>query len=119
VYNACLYVFDANSCTDTLCRDIDLRDVSIASFENEEGRFEVRPNPSSERVEVRLSNAIRSNDPRSIELKDMSGRTVRSHEFDAGEKRIFHWDVSDLEAGPYLIRVITKKGSSQRKLLVR
>lgn len=119
LYTACLYVFDDNGCSDTLCQDIDLRDVSIAGYENEDPGFELRPNPSSERVSISLSNELRSMNPKGVELLDLSGRTVRSKELADGEKHRFDWDVSDLEAGTYLIRIHTEQEIAQRKLMVR
>lgn len=119
LYTACLHVFDDNSCSDTICQTIDLQDVSIEEHEKEKGRFGIRPNPSSKRVEVLLSKELHSQKLQELQLLDLSGRMIRRKDLRAGEGQKIGLDVSELRSGTYFIRVRTEEGSLQRKLIVR
>ncbi len=117
IYTACQFVYDTNSCSDTVCKTIDLRDVSIRKRKEVEGGLSLRPNPASERVELRFTNEVLEADIRSIELLDLQGRKLRKESFDG--KRTFSWRVAELAAGTYFIRVLTDENAWERKFLVK
>lgn len=118
-YTACQYVYNGQSCADTVCKTIDLRDVSVQGRNGIEKGLSLRPNPASQQVELRFSKSFRSEGLQSIELMDLQGRVLRKEQLSENGKKTLSWKVSGLAPGTYFIRVLTEKGIAERKFVVR
>ena len=118
-YTACQFVYDDQGCSDTVCKTIDLRNVSVQERQEVGKGLTLRPNPASKQVELRFSRSFRSEGLGSIELMDLQGRILRKEQLSAKNEKSFRWQVSDLAPGTYFIRVLSEKGIAQRKFVVR
>ncbi len=116
IYEACLMVFDSNGCTDTACYMVDLTDVPVREYEKGTPGFSLRPNPASQRVELRFSQNALEQNIRSIELLNFQGKVLREKGPNGGSISL---SVSELAPGPYFLRVISEEGTAQRKFIVR
>lgn len=78
---------------------------------NQKTIFSIYPNPSRDFIEVKSSNYSISN----LEITDMSGLVLKSWTF-AENTRI---DISEIQAGSYLLKANTPNGTFAQKLIVQ
>jgi PKD repeat protein len=98
----------------------DEENVSIEEELEEEASWELYPNPVDEQayLELQLNESERVN----VDILDLRGQKVREirngEAFSSGQHRI-RMDLSDLEAGPYFVRVRAGEERSTKKLFKR
>jgi hypothetical protein len=76
-------------------------------------QFDLFPNPAGELVTILLPEMVKQT---SIEILDISGKTVRKLEYSIGKTTL---DVTDLSQGVYLVKVQSGDVNSVRKLIVK
>ena len=86
--------------------------VSLTDIQNQVS-FDVFPNPATDKVNVKLYDAIL---PSSVEIVDISGRTVFTKSVDAAVTQL---DISQLQSGIYFVRIPFSGNKSVRKLIVQ
>ena len=78
--------------------------------------FSLRPNPAVAAAVVTLQYAVA--EVAELQLVDLHGRTVQHHVLAAGTKQLT-LDLAQLPAGAYLVKLVTPRGLSARRLVVR
>ena len=78
--------------------------------------FSLRPNPAVAAAVVTLQYAVA--EVAELQLVDLHGRTVQHHVLPAGTKQLT-LDLAQLPAGAYLVKLVTPRGLSARRLVVR
>jgi hypothetical protein len=76
----------------------------------------VFPNPTAERVNVTLGLDARQD--AMVILADMNGKIFMMQEYQGVQDETFSYDVSNLPAGMYMVRIGTRHGISTKKFVV-
>ena len=87
--------------------------------ENKSFSFDVFPNPASENIF--LSILSRQNLNYTVELVDVSGKTVKefySDEIFSGIKKVSSLDLTAISSGIYFLRVKSQEGTAAKKIIV-
>jgi len=108
-YNLPITTNTAGSRIDTFTRTGGI--TSIRSNTNKEGKLSIYPNPSHDFIEIQAFNYPISN----LEITDMSGLVLKSWTF-AENTRM---DISEIQAGSYLLKANTSNGVFAQKLIVQ
>jgi hypothetical protein len=112
-----LLPYDARPANDTLARPLSVG-LGIADMNVEPGRASVSiaPNPLGKYATVRYS--LPKAGLATLNLFDVTGRTVLSQTLAAGRTGTASLDLRKLEAGVYLVKVTTEGFSTTQKLVV-
>ncbi len=90
-----------------------LKTIATSIDKDFAGTFSVFPNPASDILNIRLTEAGRHN----ISISDMSGRLVLSTQFDNPGSHVMN--VRELSSGLYLLKVENGNKTGQVKILVK
>jgi hypothetical protein len=74
------------------------------------------PNPASDKLNVRLS--LDEPTLANVTLADLNGRVILIDEIQQAHQNSLEYNVSNLPAGTYLVRVATKEGTKTKKFVV-
>lgn len=116
----CQVILNAEVVTNIQYQDT-LRDslfqVSIANMNPDAPRVSVYPNPAGENVNIHYSQ--NGNGPVGVTLMDLNGKVITSEvNKSANSSGIMQLDVSALNAGIYLISVVSESGITTSKIVV-
>lgn len=107
-----------NALITSITEPVDIYDASTASISEEEFNnmnVKVYPNPASDLIAIQIGGLVKEN--LSVELVDLTGRTVGNHHINAGQT-IAYFDVSTLYSGNYFIRISNENYQITRKVMV-
>ena len=79
--------------------------------ENEETELLIYPNPATDKINIEAAEMIKS-----VEVFNRSGQIIKHY---TGGANILYLNTASLEAGIYLLRIITSKGSIVRSLVIK
>ncbi len=88
----------------------DFSDITNITNPHSPGKISVFPNPSSDKITITGCNGIQS-----VEVVNMQGQIVKNSLNVISTNEI---SISDLDAGVYLVRIITDKGSQTQKIQI-
>ena len=91
--------------------------LSNDSFTAEKQSFEIYPNPSQGQVTIEFSSI--SSPASNIIIYDLSGKIVKSYNFDERPSQRLDLDISNISTGVYLIKTLSPKGSAVEKLIIK
>ena len=91
--------------------------LSNDDFVVEKQGFEIYPNPAQDQVKIKFSAT--SFPGGNVAIYDLSGKIVKSYNFDEHSSQILDLDVSDLSSGVYLIKTISAEGNAVEKLIIK
>jgi hypothetical protein len=114
-YTVGLSVYNA-ACEDYLSKDISL---ILGLDELSENSVLVYPNPAENFVRVDLSCSDEKKSVRTVELTDITGKTLQKYAFDKGmvSGKIVRFDLSNQSGGIYFIRIHFQNGSMMKKFV--
>jgi len=79
--------------------------------------FQIYPNPAQDQITIEfLATSLTVSN---INIYDLSGKVVRSYDFDKKQSSNLNLNVSDLSNGVYLVRIESSKGSAVEKLIIK
>ena len=86
-------------------------------FVTDQQGFEIYPNPAQDQVTIEFSTT--SLPANSINIYNLSGKVVKSYNFDEQASSSLDLNVSDLSTGVYLVKTESSKGSAVEKLIIK
>ena len=86
------------------------RVLANEDIELDEGSFDVFPNPASEKLQI--TSELKSNQPATIRIVDMMGRTVYDNSLQLEKEMTL--DISPLASGQYVLSIITEEGRGSK-----
>jgi hypothetical protein len=114
-----LLPYDARRGNDTLVKPLAVGRLGIAAEKNEVGRasFTITPNPMARTATVRYS--LPKGGLVTLDVYDATGRGVLSQTITAGRTGTASFDLRELQAGVYVVRVKGDAFSTTQKLVVQ
>ena len=91
-------------------------EVVLSVNENNLSQFDLYPNPSSGRVEVRLDS--NSGQELNVQVFDINGRVLKTFKPNVNSND-FSFDLSELNSGIYLVKLQTQDSSTVKKLILQ
>ena len=79
--------------------------------------FEIYPNPAQDQITLEFTKT--SLPASNINIYDLSGKVVKSYNFDEQQSSNLKLNVSDLSTGAYLVKIENSKGSAFEKLIIK
>ena len=101
---------------DTTHVDTTIIDTTGITMVEGDADFSMHPNPAFDNVEIRLQYPVA--ETAELTIYDMRGRRVRSIHLSKGTKRLTI-NLTGLTDGAYLIKVLTPRGLTTRRLLIK
>jgi len=112
------FEFSADGGNNLYLDDVNLPGLSsVETYDAETFDWEVFPNPASNVVDIRLSNAIQGVNSDLIVFTDASGRVVKVINYNGAAQ--VQVDITDLKSGVYFIRSQNGLFAGTKKLIVR
>ena len=91
--------------------------LSNDDFAANKQSFDIYPNPAQDQITLEFSGiSIPAN---KINIYDLSGKVVRSYDFDKQQSSKLNLNVSDISSGIYLVKTESPKGSDVEKLIIK
>jgi PKD repeat protein len=106
-YTVCLTATSANSCTDSVCKNVVIADPTGIKT-NEGGRLSISPNPSQGLFNINFGEAVEGSV--SIKVYSILGQEVRNFESRRASASTFVLDLTASDKGVYFIQITSAKG---------
>ncbi len=90
-------------------------EASVSQLEMDKLVIDIFPNPASDLVAIQINSLI--DETLSLELVDMTGRTIKTAYIPAGST-ISYLDIDNLQNGEYLLKIGSKNGSRTEKISI-
>ncbi len=106
-YTVCLTATSANSCTDSVCKNVVIADPTGIKT-NEGGRLSISPNPSQGLFNINFGEAVEGSV--SIKVYSILGQEVRNFETRRTSAATYVLDLTGSDKGVYFIQITSAKG---------